>query len=381
MGPTLQAWVTHVGLDLVKVGFFMLLNLPHAMKFLWAPFMDHFHPPVLQGRQGWLVVSQIFVFLSILGISFTNPIEVLFLFSIAAFLIAFASATQDAAGDAYRSHILKPDELASGAAASYLGYRLGLIFCSSTSLLVADRYSWRTSYLMILGIYCLGSVIALFGSPPTKTIPSKQSMRLPSSHSFLAPLREFLRRKNSVEILGFILLYKMNEIAVTSLETTFLLQLGFTNTEIGKAISTFGLIATLASVVFGTHVIKRFSIRNSLFTFGALQGLSEISFYLLAKQGTNAFLLRLAILGETFSSAMGYMALTVFFMKLCHPRYTASQLALFTSIMAITRTLLGISTGWLAEVMGWEMFLLFGILLVLPSLLLLSRYHQWKIPE
>jgi PAT family beta-lactamase induction signal transducer AmpG len=343
--------------------------------------MDHFRPPVLKGRQGWLVATQILVFVSILGISFGSPAEALFLFSLSALLVAVASASQDSAADAFRSHLLKPEEFVSGAAASYLGYRLGLIFCGSTSLMVADHYSWRTAYWFILGVYFVGSISAFFGGCQEKDDACERAPSISASRSFFAALKEFLSRKNSFEVIGFILLYKMNESAVTSLETTFLLQLGFTKSQIGEVITTFGLAAALASALAGTVLINKIGIKRGLLIFGVLQAFSEGAFYFLARYGKNDVLLNVAVFGETFFSAMGYMALTIFFMKLCHPAYTAAQFALFTSIMAVTRALFGIAMGWFVAAMGWTTVMAFGVLLVLPSLLLLSRYDHWNINE
>ena len=165
--------------------------------------------------------------------------------------------------------------------------------------------------------------------------------------------------------------------------TPFMMEIGFTKTEIGAVVKVFGLIATLVGTFVGGVWLSRIGIKRSLWHFGYLQGISGFSFYLLAKLGHNYPMMVTAIVAENFCSGMGSAAYAAFLMSLCNPKFTATQFALLTSLMAFTRTVAGAPAGWLAKNVGWDNYFMISILLMIPGLLLLTRYDAWmnQTPE
>jgi PAT family beta-lactamase induction signal transducer AmpG len=169
----------------------------------------------------------------------------------------------------------------------------------------------------------------------------------------------------------------MDVVFAVALMTPFMMELGFTKTDIGAVTKGFGLVATLLGTFAGGAWLSRLGIKKSLWVFGILQGISGICFYLLAKVGHHYPMMIVTIAAENFFSGMGNAAYAAFIMSLCNPRFTATQFALLTSLMALTRTLAGAPTGWLAKSLGWDHYFLFSVLLMIPGLLLLTRFDEW----
>ena len=146
---TLQAWMKDAQVDLGVIGWFSLIGLPYTLKFLWAPFLDRFVPPFLGRRRGWLLVTQVGLLVAIAAMSLQDPKEALQLLAINALVIAFLSATQDIASDAYRTDVLEPAELGLGASTWVLGYRVAILIAGSLALILADYMSWQLVYLLL----------------------------------------------------------------------------------------------------------------------------------------------------------------------------------------------------------------------------------------
>jgi PAT family beta-lactamase induction signal transducer AmpG len=149
---TLQAWMTLEGIDLGKIGLFSLVALPYSFKFLWSPLLDRFVPRFLGRRRSWLVITQIALTLAIAAMSFQQPQQSLQLLAVNALLIAFFSASQDIAFDAYRTDVLGLEEMGAGAAVGVLGYRIALLVTGSLALILADHLSWQLVYLCLAGL-------------------------------------------------------------------------------------------------------------------------------------------------------------------------------------------------------------------------------------
>lgn len=169
----------------------------------------------------------------------------------------------------------------------------------------------------------------------------------------------------------------MDVVVAIALMTPFMMELGFTKTDIGAVTKGFGLFATLAGTFTGGIWLNRIGVKKSLWLFGVLQGISGICFYLLARMGHNYPMMVTTIAAENFFSGMGNAAYAAFLMSLCNPKFTATQFALLTSLMALTRTIAGAPTGWLAKAVGWETYFIVSILLMIPGLLLLTQYDAW----
>jgi PAT family beta-lactamase induction signal transducer AmpG len=373
-GSTLQAWMASEGVDLKVIGVFSLVGLPYTAKYLWAPFMDRFSPPFLGRRRGWMVLCQLSLFACAAAMASTNPKEETAVVAGLAFLVAFLSASQDIVVDAYRTEVLLPDELGPGAGVHILGYRAAMIVSGSLALILADHLPWRVVYLLMGGCLSAG-VLAAFLAPE----PAGGSGKAPSTlrDAVVLPFTEFLKRRDWGGILAFVVLYKLDVVIAMALSTPFLLELGFTKTDIGVVNKGFGMAATIAGTLLGGAFVAKAGMKRSLWVFGVGQSVSTLAFLFLARAGKSYPALVAAIGLENLVSGMGTAAYSAFLMSLCDRRFTATQYALLTSLMAVTRVVAGAPTGFLARAFGWEAYFLVAMASAVPGLLLLLRYDRW----
>ncbi len=373
-GSTLQAWMASEKVDLTVIGIFSLVGLPYTLKFLWAPAMDRYIPPFLGRRRGWILIAQVALIALLSAMAFSEPLTSPLLLAVLAFLVAFASASQDIVIDAYRTEILESSEFGTGAAVANMGYRLAMLFSGAIALILSDMMSWQNVYLIMAASMVLGVLTTWCAPEPKNDIKPPRNLK----EAMIDPFVDFFRRKNVFSLLSFIVLYKLDVVVTVALMTAFMMELGFTRTEIGAVTKGFGLLATISGTFAGGLWMVRLGIERSLWVFGILQGISGITFYSLAVAGHSYPLMVSAIAVENFMSGMGNAAYAAFLMSLCNPKFTATQFALLSSLMALTRTIAGAPTGWLAKTVGWETYYIIAILLAIPALLLLPKFKEWQ---
>jgi MFS transporter, PAT family, beta-lactamase induction signal transducer AmpG len=375
VGSTLQAWMASEKVALTMIGIFSLVNVPYNLKFIWAPLMDRFTLPFLGRRKGWMIFWQAALILTIAGMALCDPLKNPAVLAVLAVLVAFSSSSQDIVVDAYKAEILAPEEFGAGAAVANLGYRLSMLFSGAGALILSDHLPWKTVYLLMAASMSIGLVATLLSPEPALKVNAPKNLK----EAVLEPFIEFFSRKGSFEVAGFILLYKLDVVVTLALMTPFFMQLGFTKTDIGAITKGFGLVSVLAGTFAGGVWLSRLGIEKALWVFGVLQGFSGICFYILARLGHNYPMMVTTIAAENFFSGMGNAAYAAFLMTLCNPKYTATQFALLTSLMALTRTLAGAPTGWLAQTAGWEAYFLIAMGLAIPGLALLTRFKKWQL--
>ncbi|MBW4609803.1 MAG: AmpG family muropeptide MFS transporter [Hassallia sp. WJT32-NPBG1] len=378
IGNTLKAWMTVENVNLSAIGWFGLTSLPYSLKFLWSPFLDRFTLPFLGRRRGWLLLTQIALMCAIAIMGFQQPKQALQLLAINAIAIAFISATQDIASDAYRTDVLTKLEMGAGAAVFILGYRIALLVAGALALILADRLPWSSVYLIMAGTMVIGIFATLF-APEPKEISPPASL----AEAVFLPFGEFFQRKGVMRgllILLFITLYKLGDALLSNMTTPFLLQTGFTKTDIGAIQVGMGLIATIVGALLGGSILSRIGINRSLWVFGILQAVSNLAYFCLAYLGKNYQAMVLAINIEQFCGGLGTAAFVAFLMSLCNQRFSATQYALLSSLMAVSRDILSAPGGAIAEVTGWSTFFLITIVAAVPGLLLLPVFAPWNSP-
>lgn len=374
---TLQAWMTVEKVNLAAIGLFSLVGLPYSLKFLWAPLLDRFTLPFLGRRRGWLIVIQSALLVAIALMALQKPATALQLLAVNALAIAFLSATQDIAADAYRADVLEKREMGAGAAVFVLGYRIALLATGSLALILADRIPWSTVYLLMSGVM----VIGLIG---TMTAPEPEERDRPPASladAVLLPFGEFFQRLGLLQgvlILVFIVLYKLGDALVNNMSTPFLLQTGFTQTDIGAIQGGMGLIATIVGALAGGAILSKIGINRSLWFFGGLQAVSNLTYFIQATLGRDYRFMILTINVENFCAGLGTAAFVAFLMSLCNQRFSATQYALLSSLMAVSRDILVAPAGRLVEITGWPLFFLISIAAALPGLLLLPVFAPWN---
>lgn len=374
---TLQAWMTTEGVDLGAIGLFSLVALPYSLKFLWSPLLDRYVPPLLGRRRGWLMLTQLALVLVIAAMSLQNPSQSLQLLAFNALLIAFFSASQDIAFDAYRVDVLEEREMGAGAALTVLGYRVALIITGSLALILADQIAWTSVYLCMAALMALSIGFTLWAPEPVKREQPPATL----AEAVKLPLLDFFQRSGLLRgllILGFIVLYKLGDGLVNNMATPFLLQSGFSQTDLGVIQGGMGLLATIVGALAGGAILSQIGINRSLWVFGGLQALSNLAYYVLAQVGQNYSLMVVAINIENFCAGLVTAAFVAFLMSCCNSRFSATQFALLSSLMAVSRDLLVTPAGKIAEVTGWSTFFLLTLIASVPGLLLLPICAPWN---
>jgi PAT family beta-lactamase induction signal transducer AmpG len=374
-GGTLQAWMKNQQLDLKTIGFFSLIGIPYSYKFLWAPFVDRYSLPTLGRRKSWMYLSQALLVILFLFIASCSPANDLYLISLLAFATSFISATQDIVLDAYRRDILSDEELGLGASVFVAGYRVGLLLAGAVALWATQFFTWPQIYIGIASIMVIGFATTLISKEPAiEHVPPRTLLS-----SVVEPLKQFLQRTHCFEILLFILLYKIGDTFAAAMSSIFILDLGFSNAELGTVGKTYGLLAAIGGGLIGGSAIPKLGLKRALLSFGIIQALGILAFSILAYAGKNHLVLIGSVIIENLTSGMGTAAFLAFLGLLCDRRFSATQYALLSSVSSMPRTMFSFGTGVLAEAVGWEWY--FGIcaLTALPGLLLMSRYNRWHV--
>jgi PAT family beta-lactamase induction signal transducer AmpG len=374
---TLQAWMTMAKVDLATIGFFSLVTLPYSLKFVWAPLMDRYVPPFLGRRRGWVLITQILLLLAIAAMSLHDPQQGLRMLAVNAIAIAFFSASQDISLDAYRTDVLQNREMGAGAAVFVMGYRIAMITTGALAFFLADRMPWQTVYLILSTLILVGIATTFFAPEPVLNDAPPRTL----VEAVVLPFADFFQRVGilrAVLVLLFIVVYKYSDSLAGSMTTPFLLQAGFSQSEVGAVFLGVGVIATIAGVLAGGAVIGKLGINRSLWIFVVFQGLSNLTYYGLSLSGKNHAFMVAAIVTENFGLGLVTAGMTAYLMSMCNKRFTATQFALLSSLMAASRDILVAPAGKIAESIGWPGFFLITVAMAIPPLLLLPLIAPWS---
>ena len=382
---TLSAWLSESGVSKTAIGFASLIGAAYSLKFLWSPLVDKLPLPFLSKRLGqrraWLLLSQIAIIVSLFALSQADPALSLRNVVLLAAVVAFSSATQDIAVDAYRAEILETSRLGAGAANIVLGYRTGMLSASTGVLVIADLVDWQWAYAAMALLGLVGVVTTLVNPEPKAAARKSTRAKTLSAalgqwlyDAVLSPFIEFFKRCKVVPailILLFVMLYKYSDALLGIMAKPFYLEIGFSKTQIGIISGGWGLGFTLFGAVLGGILVRRFSLATSLFVGAFLQAASNIAFIALAQAGANEVLFIVVIAVDNISGGLGTTAFVAFLAFLCNRGYSATQYALFSSLFGFGRTLFAAGGGWLADQVDWTTFFLLTVLAGVPGLLLL----------
>jgi MFS transporter, PAT family, beta-lactamase induction signal transducer AmpG len=374
---TLQAWMTVSKVDLATIGFFSLVTLPYSLKFVWAPVMDRYVPPFLGRRRGWVLITQVALLIAIGAMSLHDPQQGLRMLAVNAIAIAFFSASQDISLDAYRTDVLQDREMGAGAAVFVLGYRIAMITTGALAFFLADRMPWQTVYLILASLILIGVATTFIAPEPVLNDAPPKSL----AEAVVLPFADFFQRAGMVRallVLLFIVVYKYSDSLAGSMTTPFLLQAGFSQSEVGAVFLGAGVVATILGVLAGGAVIGKVGINRSLWIFVVIQGLSNLTYYVLSLAEKNHTLMVSAVVIENFGLGLVTAAMTAFLMAMCNKRFTATQFALLSSLMAASRDILVTPAGKIAEGLGWPSFFLITVAMAIPPLLLLPFIAPWS---
>jgi PAT family beta-lactamase induction signal transducer AmpG len=371
----LPAWLSTSGIDLKTIGLFALIQFPFTWKFIWAPLFDRFTFGMGR-RRGWLIIFQLLLLITICTFGFVDAQSQLSVIVIISTIIAFFSASQDVVIDAYRRELLSDSELGIGNAIHVNAYKISSLIPGSLSLILADFFDWQFVFL-ITGLFMLpGIIMTLLIKEPLLRYGAPKTLK----EAVIEPFKEFKNRKGikgAFLILLFIFLYKIGDSMATALATPFYLDLGFSMTEIGVIAKNAGLWPGIIGGLAGGVWMIKLGINRALWVFGFMQMFATLSFAWLALSGDNNLILAITVGLEFFAAGLGTTAFIAYIAKTTHPKYTATQFALFTSLAAVPRTFTNASTGYLVEFFGWYHFFIFCFLIAIPGMLLLFKIAPW----
>ena len=377
------AWLKTEGLSLKAIGAFALIQFPYTWKFLWAPLLDRFGIlPVLGRRRSWMFVTQLALLAAIAWLGRLSPTDQLSLVVALTAVIALCSATLDIALDAFRREILPDVELGLGNAIHVNAYRIAGLVPGSLSLILADHLPWSQVFLITAAFMLPGMVMTLMVAEPTAAATHPRTLR----DAVVEPFHEFFTRygvQSALLVLAFIFLYKLGDSLCTALATPFYLDMGYSKTEIGIIAKNAGLWPMVIGGIVGGIWMIKLGINRALWLFGVVQLVTILGFVWLAWLGPapsdagRLAALAIVIAGEAIGAGLGTTAFVAYMARTTHPAYTATQLALFTSLMAVPRTFINASAGWLVEALGWSTFFWLCFVLAFPGMLLLVKVAPW----
>lgn len=369
------AWLRDQGVDLATIGLLSVVAFPYTWKFLWSPLMDRWTPP-LGRRRGWALLTQVGLLLALGALSLFDAVDDTVAIAIVAGVVALFSASQDIVLDAVRREILPDHELGVGNSLFVNAYRLASLVPGSLALILADRLPWSTVNLVVAAFMGVGIVTTLLMPEPQVTTAAPRSLR----DAVVEPIREFFTRhgaRHALTLLLFMLLYKLGDSMATALATPFYLDVGFTMTEVGTIAKAASLWAAVTGGLAGGVIMVKAGIQRSLWLFGVVQVVSILGFAALSEIGPDPRALFVAVSFEYLGVGLGTAAFVAFIARNTHKAYTATQLALLTSLTGVPRTFANATTGFLIEEIGYTGFFLLCTALSLPGMALLAVVAPW----
>ncbi len=377
-GSTLKAWMTDEGLSLGTIGLFSFVTLPYSLKVFWAPLVDRYALPGLGRRRGWLLATQAAMALALVLLARSEPHLDLLRVVILALAVAVASATFDIAVDAWRAEALEPKHLGLGNSIHIAAYRVAMLVSGGLALIVAQAYGWRVTYLGMAFLTVLGMAGTWLAQNTDAVAAAPRSL----GEAITGPLRDLLERKGIGYLLAFAVFYKLGDWLAESMTIPFLLRgMGFTKMQIGSVQKTTAMVAIILGGLLGGWMLTRMSLRKALWICGFVQAGSILGFWAISLLGRHLPLLVAANSLENLAYGMGGSAFAALLMGSCNLKYTGTQYALFSALMALPRTLFAGGTGFLADRVGWTLYFPLCAAAAVPGMLLLLLWDRWGLPE
>ena len=380
---TLSAWLRDENIVRSTIGFFGWVTIFYGLKFLWAPLIDSIKLPLIHNilgkRRSWLLLTQISIgiFLYLLATISPNS-ESLITFAICALFVSFFSASQDIVVDAYRIEIAPVESQGILTAGYQFGYRVAILVSGAGALYIADSYTWEISYKVMSSLMLVGIITTLMSSEP-----SEHKFNVDKSDNlivavFWAPIRDFFSRyKNAILILIFIGVYRLSDLSMAVMANPFYLDIGFTLSQIATVTKVFGIAMTLIGAFFGGIIVLRYGVKQPLFYGSIMIALTTLMFVIQSIFGNNMNLFVLTIALDNFTGGFAGTVFIAYLSSLTDPKYTATQYALFSSLMLVPGIFLSGFSGLIVDNFGYSELFLISASLGIPAIII-SYYLNAK---
>ncbi len=367
-----------IGVDIRLVGVLTLAQAPWTFKILWAPLMDRYAPPWWGRRRGWISIAQVALMGGgiLLAGQGGHP-DTPWIIGALALAIALASATQDVALDGYAVELLHKDEQAVAVGARIAVYRAAMALAGALAITLAGRFSWPMVNLFLASLY-LPMIFLTWKSPEPDEIPAPPKTM---KEAIWLPFLGFLSRYRALEILAFVVFYKLADNLGGALLRPFLIDMGYTSDDRGIGLLLAGLPANLIGTFIGGVCTSFLGLGRALWFFGFLQIFSNIGYVLIADSEINRTLMFGAIGFETLTQGMGTGAFSVLLLRMTNRKFSVTQYALFSSLFASVRVFSGPISGFMVDALGWVPFFWITIAAGIPGLVLLQRFVPWGVRE
>ena len=385
---TLSFWLREAGIDRTTIGYLSWVGLAYGFKWVWAPLVDRLPIPLLTRllgrRRSWLLLSQFTIMAALVSMAMTDPRVSLMPVVWCALAVAFGSATQDIALDAYRIESADIERQAALAASYQTGYRIAMIWAGAGALWIAARAevpnaalyqhgAWQTAYLVMAASMLIGVFTVLFSpEPPARELKPSRNVAEWLRGALVEPFADFLSRygKQALLILALIAIYRISDVVMGIMANPFYVDMGYTKDEVAAVTKIYGVIMTLVGAFVGGALAMRFGVMKVLMLGAVLSAGSNLLFAWLATVGHDVNALIAVISADNLSSGIASAAFIAYLSSLTNINYSATQYALFSSMMLLLPKFLAGYSGRYVDAFGYTHFFTATALLGLPVLLL-----------
>ncbi|MBU3592832.1 MFS transporter [Polynucleobacter sp. 71A-WALBACH] len=395
---TLSFWLREAGIDRSTIGYLTWVGLIYAFKWMWAPLVDRLPIPLLSTlfgrRRSWLLFAQLLIVLGLVGMASIDPKVQLTPIVWCALLVAFGSATQDIALDAFRIESADSDHQAALAATYQTGYRLALIWSGAGVLWLAaraessvagyDPAAWQFAYLCMALSIGVGVITTLFSREPVRVELAKARNAKAWLHqTLIEPFADFIKRYgwHAILILSLIAIYRISDVVMGIMANPFYVDMGYTKDEVAAVSKVFGVVMTLVGAFVGGVLTLRFGVMRILFLGAILSAVSNLLFAWLATQGHDLHGLIWVISADNLSSGIATAAFIAFLSALTNIQYSATQYALFSSMMLLLPKWLAGFSGVFVNAFGYSSFFISTAIIGAPVLILIWLTIHFKVVE
>ncbi len=372
---TLSAWLRTAGVSRTEIGLLSYVALAYTFKFVWAPIIDAFDPPVLGRlvgrRRGWLILSQLGIAAGLVGLSFGDPRTGVLLMAGFALMTAFFGATQDVVIDGWRIDAAPLSRQGLMAATYQLGYRFALIASGAGALYIAELVDWRSAYLAMAALMTIGVSAAFFATVPPDREPARRE-RLSFARAVSEPLVDLFRRKGrlAIAILALVGLYRLPDFVAGVMANPLYVDTGFSLIQIANVSKIYGVWIGIVGALVGGLSVSRLGLWWTLAIGAAFAAGSNVMFSVLAAAGPRLDMLTLAISIDNFAGSFAGTALIAYMSGLTSTSFAATQYALLSSLYALPGKVVGGLSGWAADAFGYGPFFIATALVGVPVLIL-----------
>ncbi|WP_367848365.1 AmpG family muropeptide MFS transporter [Rhodoferax sp. WC2427] len=396
---TLGFWLREAGIDRTTIGYLSWVGLAYGFKWVWAPLVDHLPIPVLTRllgrRRSWLLLAQAAIMLGLVGMASTDPQVALNRVVWCALAVAFGSATQDIALDAFRIESANTERQAALAAAYQTGYRLAMIWAGAGVLWIAARAevagaplyqpgAWQTAYLVMAASMLVGVVTVLVSREPVRiAMPATRNAAEWLRSVLIEPFADFLRRYKgqALLILALIAVYRISDVVMGIMANPFYVDMGYTKDEVAAVTKIFGVVMTLAGAFIGGVLSMRLGVMRVLMLGAALSSATNLLFAWLGGQGHNLQALVWVVSADNLAGGIASAAFIAYLSSLTNVQYSATQYALFSSMMLLAPKWLAGFSGRFVDAYGYSQFFTATALMGVPVLLLVALASRVKTPS